>query len=257
MLEIDKKILGNKIKEIRVNKRMTLEAFANAVREKTGNAQRTGKSLVSKWERGENIPNDITLKAIADLAGISVDDLLGNNEYLNGKDDLLLILDRDLGFAKARLKSLEDKVNNGTTDDLSKADNLTFIHYTKKTIDYLTNCIENIINDKGFELYFYNSSGEFIAYILNPHCIYDLTVDDIHIENESVPWNQALIYSATDNNNSKAIDINNKLDILDVIKSNYDVNTEISFGYLDDDLEWHSYNEDFWHQLNESDQIIY
>lgn len=75
-MEINKKILGNKIKEIRVNKRMTLEEFANTIREKTDNTQRTGKSNVSKWERGENIPNDITLKAIADIAGISVDELL-------------------------------------------------------------------------------------------------------------------------------------------------------------------------------------
>lgn len=68
--------LGQRIKEIRINLGETMEEFANTIREKTDNTQRTGKSNVSKWERGENIPNDITLKAIAALAGISVDELL-------------------------------------------------------------------------------------------------------------------------------------------------------------------------------------
>ncbi|MFB5068302.1 MAG: helix-turn-helix transcriptional regulator [Aerococcus sanguinicola] len=72
--------LGQRIKKIRVEKKMTLEQFAEAIKKNTEGASKTGKSNVSKWERSENVPNDITLKAIADLAGTTVDDLLGE-EY--------------------------------------------------------------------------------------------------------------------------------------------------------------------------------
>ncbi|MCY3035681.1 MULTISPECIES: helix-turn-helix domain-containing protein [Aerococcus] len=79
-MEIDKKQLGNRIKEIRVNLKLTLAQFADEIRNKTDGISKTGKSNVSKWERGENVPNSITLKAIADLGGISVDDLLQSEE---------------------------------------------------------------------------------------------------------------------------------------------------------------------------------
>lgn len=71
--------LGARIKQIRVQKKMTLEEFANEIRKQTDNKSKTGKSNVSKWERDENVPNDITLKAIADLGNMSVDELLYGN----------------------------------------------------------------------------------------------------------------------------------------------------------------------------------
>lgn len=44
--------------------------------EEFGNKVGSGKSNVSRWERGENIPNSITLKKIAELGNITVDELL-------------------------------------------------------------------------------------------------------------------------------------------------------------------------------------
>ena len=75
-MNIDKKKLGKRIKEIRVAEKDTLEAFANKINKYTDGVIKSGKSNVSRWEKGENIPNDITLKAIADIANITVDELL-------------------------------------------------------------------------------------------------------------------------------------------------------------------------------------
>lgn len=68
-MKVDKNTLGKRIKDIRVNKcSNTMEEFGNKVG--------SGKSNVSRWERGENIPNSITLKKIAELGNITVDELL-------------------------------------------------------------------------------------------------------------------------------------------------------------------------------------
>lgn len=72
MLEINKKLLGRRIKDIRVN-------ICSATMEEFGKLVDSGKSNVSRWERGENVPNDLTLKKIAELGNIPVDELLYGN----------------------------------------------------------------------------------------------------------------------------------------------------------------------------------
>lgn len=69
--------LGEKIRQIRLEKGMTMEEFAESLK-RINPKSSTGKSNVSRWERGENIPNDLTLQAIAELAGITVAELLGD-----------------------------------------------------------------------------------------------------------------------------------------------------------------------------------
>lgn len=89
-LSIDKKKLGSRIKEIRVNEKDTLEAFANKINKYSGGVIKSGKSNVSRWEKGENIPNDITLKAIADIGDMTVEELLyGNTDKIKSVDDEL------------------------------------------------------------------------------------------------------------------------------------------------------------------------
>lgn len=61
-------LLGKKIKEIRINEGLTLEQF--------GNILGTSKSVVFRWESGVMTPNKARLKHIADLAEISVTELL-------------------------------------------------------------------------------------------------------------------------------------------------------------------------------------
>lgn len=73
MKSINKIDLGNRINAIRVNRKETLEEFAENIRKETDGKVKTTKSNVSKWEKGNNVPNDITLKAIATLGRTTVD----------------------------------------------------------------------------------------------------------------------------------------------------------------------------------------
>lgn len=78
---IDKKEVGSRIKTIRINLKETTAKFAQRFDPPASD------SLVSRWERGVNLPNNERLKAIADLEGISV------NELLYGVDKLVEIYD--------------------------------------------------------------------------------------------------------------------------------------------------------------------
>ena len=66
--EVDKKILGQRIKAIRLDKGMTLEEF--------GKLFGTSKSIVSRWESGISSPNPERLKTIAKVGDMTVSQLL-------------------------------------------------------------------------------------------------------------------------------------------------------------------------------------
>ncbi|SEQ46848.1 hypothetical protein SAMN04488558_11218 [Ignavigranum ruoffiae] len=73
-MEINKKDLGKRIMGIRLDLGLYMQEFADEIKKHTPTLS-PGKSNVSRWERGENIPNDLTLKAIADLGNLSLDQL--------------------------------------------------------------------------------------------------------------------------------------------------------------------------------------
>ena len=72
-------LIGQRIKHIRVSRKETLEEFAENIVKASSNSVKTGKSNVSRWEKGLNKPNDITLQAIAKLGNITVNQLLNSN----------------------------------------------------------------------------------------------------------------------------------------------------------------------------------
>lgn len=65
---MDNRQIGERIKEIRMAKGMTTKKFAKFVGVTTGG--------VNNWEHGRNLPSKGRLKIIADLAGITVQELL-------------------------------------------------------------------------------------------------------------------------------------------------------------------------------------
>ncbi|SFE36758.1 helix-turn-helix domain-containing protein [Trichococcus pasteurii] len=73
-MDINKNEVGFRISSIRKQLGLNQELFG----EKISNAH---KSLVSKWEKGQSLPNNERLKIIADLGGITVDELLHGNQY--------------------------------------------------------------------------------------------------------------------------------------------------------------------------------
>ena len=70
--EVQKKIVGKKIHDIRINLGLTLEQFGALV-----NAT---KSDVYRWEQGYHLPNKNRLKVIAMKGGVEVTELLQGKE---------------------------------------------------------------------------------------------------------------------------------------------------------------------------------
>lgn len=68
-MEIDNKAVGNRIKSIRKQKGLTTKDFGKFI-------SGASDSLVSRWERGVNLPNNARLKMIAKFGEISVNELL-------------------------------------------------------------------------------------------------------------------------------------------------------------------------------------
>lgn len=89
--KINKKEVGERIQAIRIEKGLTLKQFGEMLGkiklkneiEASSNVQNTvNKSNVLRWEQGISLPNKERLNKIAQLANITVNELLyGNNEY--------------------------------------------------------------------------------------------------------------------------------------------------------------------------------
>ena len=103
-MEINKKEIGRRIREIRISRGFTLEEF--------GKFFDAGKSNVSQWERGLSIPNADRIYKISKFANITVDELLyGSNQdieelYRNlirlSNDEILNIMERVTEYMKER-----------------------------------------------------------------------------------------------------------------------------------------------------------
>lgn len=84
---MDKKAIGEKIKELRLNKGMTLEEF--------GKLFNASKSNVRQWEIGNNLPNRERLKTIAKIGDMTVEQLLYENPLAKfSTDELIAELER-------------------------------------------------------------------------------------------------------------------------------------------------------------------
>lgn len=65
---IDKRAVGRRIKQIRINKGYTLEAFGKLFGARKGNVQ--------QWENGISLPNKDRIYNISKIANLSVEELL-------------------------------------------------------------------------------------------------------------------------------------------------------------------------------------
>lgn len=68
-MDLDKQAIGRRIKHIRSSAGLSTTDFGKI-------AENADRSLVTKWERGDNLPNDKRLKLIADIGSITVEELL-------------------------------------------------------------------------------------------------------------------------------------------------------------------------------------
>ena len=75
MDNINKEYVGARIREIRLARGETLKEF--------GQLFGSSKGVVNNWEKGRNLPNKRRIKSIADMANISVQELLyGVTRYM-------------------------------------------------------------------------------------------------------------------------------------------------------------------------------
>lgn len=75
-LIIDKKNFGSRVKSIRKAKGLNQEELGNMMDNPTRGENAANTAVVSAWERGISVPGPYRLKVIADLGGITVDELL-------------------------------------------------------------------------------------------------------------------------------------------------------------------------------------
>lgn len=83
-VKINKNAVGSRIKQIRLDRGYTLEAF--------GKLFDTSKSNVLRWEQGISLPNKERIKNISKIADLTVNELLYGSidEYLENNIDTLL-----------------------------------------------------------------------------------------------------------------------------------------------------------------------
>lgn len=164
--EVDKKILGQRIKAIRLDKGMTLEEF--------GKLFGTSKSIVSRWESGISSPNPERLKTIAKVGDMTVSQLLqgeqGGSYYnwetieemlaniFNGqKIDKLALTNTQNIIDKAFFLNfgLEEIINiylfqSNTENPLKSLEDLQ--DYFEQTAEGLSNYLENSTADSRMDL---------------------------------------------------------------------------------------------------------
>lgn len=103
-MEIDKKLVGERISAIRKSLGLTMEMFGNKVL----NADR---SLVSKWERGKAVPNNARVKIIAEIGNVSVSYLLyGKTTFddLSDEDKARILAEQSENLSKREKGGIEN-----------------------------------------------------------------------------------------------------------------------------------------------------
>ena len=113
---VDKKAVGSRIKQIRLNKGYTLESFGKLFGASKGNVQ--------QWENGISLPNKERLATISKIADMTVNELLyGNPE--KDKEELFEgiiklprgdVIDLMMRVAKVFEMENDDKIKKGGTN---------------------------------------------------------------------------------------------------------------------------------------------
>lgn len=111
--EIDPKVVGLRIREIRKRLGLSMAAFAERI-DQIETEKKAKSGTVSNWETGKNLPNNKRLKKIAELGGVSVSELL-YGPFINYARDYItrLTYDNELstifGFSDENRKEIVDR----------------------------------------------------------------------------------------------------------------------------------------------------
>lgn len=125
-INIDKKAVGSRIKQIRTNKGYTLESF--------GKLFGASKSNVQKWETGFTLPNKERLASISKIADMTVNELLYGSVDEFAKEN----------YEKIIIDTYGSKNGIPIASTINKADFSRFIK-DKKLDNRLLNDIDDLI----------------------------------------------------------------------------------------------------------------
>lgn len=131
---INKNNVGKKIKQIRLSNGWTLKNLSDEISKKIGDSNQIAEGVISRWESGISLPNPKRLKAIAQIADITVEELLANPKQ-----------DHALKHCK---KSLDELISCG--DPFPEFPQATF---TKKYYDELIDLFKDSLSSYDLDKY--------------------------------------------------------------------------------------------------------
>ena len=133
----NKNSVALRIKQIRLNKGYTLEAF--------GKLFDVSKSNVLKWEQGQMLPNKERLASISKIADITVNELLYGSidEFISNNTEILL---KHVGFPFPKTFEMFD-IKNGINDYIDFEREHNNKEVTINDIDYLMKLFSALISD--------------------------------------------------------------------------------------------------------------
>lgn len=84
-------MIGERMKQLRKNKKLTLEQLANDLNKKYPNTMNFNKGKLSKWENGKEEPKLSSIRILADYYGIAIDDFYATKNVNSLNDNKLSI----------------------------------------------------------------------------------------------------------------------------------------------------------------------
>ena len=127
-INVNKKAVGSRIKQIRTSKGYTLESF--------GKLFGASKSNVQKWETGFTLPNKERLASISKIADMTVNELLYGStyEFINNNFDNLLSDKNKKIIDEIIDKYMNYMTNSFQSEELKKTDTgKALLEFVKET----------------------------------------------------------------------------------------------------------------------------
>lgn len=146
----------------------SLRKAHNLTQEALGEAVGVSAQAVSKWEKGDSLPDISVIPDICRVFGISADSLLGSDTTMNLEMQLEKLLDKTLengNFGMNKRAKLANKLLTGLTENQIEMKSIQFSVF-------VANCF-TAADSRGFGLYFNN-----MQYIKNMMTI-DLTKSEL------------------------------------------------------------------------------
>lgn len=190
-MSINNNEVGERIKKLRSEKGLSQEEFGKLIK----NAH---KSLVSKWEKGQSLPNNERLKIIAELGGISVNELLYGHpfiEEIKEKNLYEYLHDYVSNYFEMNKESLSEKYNFSQERILS-IKNRAIETIDEETKNVTFNSIDAYYKDR---LDDFSRHPYFTKRNINRDVLMNNITNIIEVENISESPNQQLFYSFNTN----------------------------------------------------------